>query len=148
LLICSDFLSEFGRQERFGILLKYGQPRYLKEFAAVVKIVTARTCEPEDDLEKFLVAVLEPCQGASVSTAELNEINMRYFRAKSLPPYPRTVFDKRLPTSISRLFHGLQSRKLQRGGKYCRGYKHVQIKPGDPCRLVETRLPNLSEVQC
>jgi len=128
LCMISEFLSNYGRQERFVILLKYRQPRFLKEFLALLRIVTAQSRDPEDDLEKFLAAALEPCHGADVSTAELNAMHRQHFRAKNLPPYPTPVFEKRVPAYIERLFRGVRSRKIQRCGKYCRGFNHVRIK--------------------
>jgi hypothetical protein len=137
LCLISEFFSDFGLQKRFDLLLKFRQPRYLNEFLTVLKIVTARQPDPEDELEKFLAATVESCPGADVSSAELHKAQQLYFQTKKAPPYPLPVFMKRMPDHIERLFHGARSRKIQRDGKYCRGYRHVRIKrrrpetPGD-----------------
>jgi hypothetical protein len=126
--LISEFLSNYGRQERFSILLKHRQQRFLKEILALLKIVTAQSRDLKDDLETFLAATLEPCIGADVSSAELNAVQTQYFHAKNLPPYPTPVFEKRVPIHLERLFRCVPSRKIQRHGKYCRGYTHIRIK--------------------
>lgn len=128
LCMISEFLSNFGRQERFAILLQYRQHRYLKEFMAMLKIVMEQARDPEDNLEKFVATALEPCHGADVSSSELTAAHSQYFRSRNLPPYPTPIFEKRVPAYIDRLFRGARSRKIQRGGKYCRGFKHIRIK--------------------
>ncbi len=131
LLLITEFLSSYGRQERFSILLKNRHPRFLKEFVNRLKIVAIDSNISQDELERFLVAVLEPCQGADVSSAELNAMHAIYFRANKLPPYPTPIFEKRVPAYVERLFRGGRSRKVQRLGKYCRGFTHVQFKEHD-----------------
>ena len=128
LSLLSDFLGQYGRQERFALLLKYRQQRFLMELLAMLRIVTAQTHDPNDDLEKFVVTALEACPGADVSSAELNAAHVRYFRAINRPPYPKRLFEKRMPAYIEQLVHGVHSRKIERGGKYCRGFTHVRIK--------------------
>ena len=81
LCLISDFLSSFGRQPRFAVLLRYRQGRFLKEFLSALKIVTAPSREPKEDLETFLATTLEACPGADVSSAELLAAHIRqYFR--------------------------------------------------------------------
>ena len=128
LCLLSEFLGQYGRQERFALLLKYRQQRYLMELLAMLRIVTAQTPDPNDDLEKFVVTALEACPGADVSSAELNAAHVRYFQAINRPPYPTPVFEKRVPAFIEQLVHGVHSRKIERDGKYCRGFTHVRIK--------------------
>jgi len=128
LLMISEFLASYGGQERFTILLKFRQPRFLKQFVTVLRIVSASTARAQVDLEMFLTSNFEACRGATVSSAELITMQEQYFMAKKSPAYPPPIFEKRLPAYIKRLFRGVQSRKIQRHGKYCRGYKHVRLK--------------------
>ena len=128
LCLLLEFLNQYGRQERFALLLKYRQRRYLMELLAMLRIVTAQTPDPDADLEKFVVTALEACPGADVSSAELNAAQVRYFKAINRPPYPTPVFEKRVPAYIEQLLHGGHSRKIERDGKYCRGFSHVRIK--------------------
>ncbi|MEI6193009.1 MAG: hypothetical protein WCS42_01615 [Verrucomicrobiota bacterium] len=127
--LISAFLADLGRQPRFVLLSSYRQTRFLKEFLAILKIVTAQVQNAEDQLEKFLAATVEPCDGSDVSSAELNLAQLQYFAARKLPPYPAHQFEKRAPGYLERMFHVVSSRKVRRNGKYCRGYAHVQLKP-------------------
>ena len=127
--LISEFLADLGRQPRFVLLSSYRQTRFLKEFLAILKIVTAQAQTTEDQLEKFLAATVEPCDGSDVSSAELNLAQQQYFAARNLLPYPTHQFEKRAPGYLERMFHVVSSRKVRRNGKYCRGYAHVQLKP-------------------
>ena len=124
----ADFLTDYGRQERFAILLKFRQSRFIKECMAVLKNVAERSLRLEDPLEKFLSASLEVCPGANVSSAELNARHSEYCHSTNEPPFPKPVFEKRVPAYIERMFRGLPSRKLIRNGKYCRGFRHVRLQ--------------------
>lgn len=127
--LIAEFLSEFGRQPRFALLLKYLDQKYLKEFLTSLKIVTAQSRDPDDHLEKFLAATLEAWPGADVSSEELNEAHLRYFQSNNLSPYPLPLFQKRVPIYVQRMFHVVRSNKIKRNQTSCRGYVHVRIKP-------------------
>ena len=129
LRLISEFLADFGRQPRFARLSSYRQTRFLKEFLAVLKIVSAQAQTAEDQLEKFLAATVEPCAGSDVSSAELNLAQQQYFAARNLPPYPAHQFEKQVSGYLTRMFHVVRSHKVRRNGKHCRGYAHVQLKP-------------------
>ena len=50
------------------------------------------------------------------------------FEAKGLPPYPTSIFQKRVTGRIEHLFRGVHSKNVERHGKLCRGYKHIRLK--------------------
>jgi hypothetical protein len=129
LQLLANLVNALSRHPKYALLGKFRSTKNLKELLAMLRIVSFLNLSEEDDLERFLQETIEPCRGESVSSAELETTHQQYFQSQQLPPYPATVFEKRIPDYIERMFRGGRSRKLQRHGRYCRGYTHVRLRP-------------------